>query len=138
MNKYEKLNCVSSQLALSCPSALSSLTLRFATHTHTRPSLRALQWQFVKSLTTCLDKNFVRSPKLGPDMCVLSQKCNGNMPCHYLCQIFLKDFFTGPKLRPDMCIRSEICNGTPVWLVHVKIHIIQRKVINSGYLCGTL
>ena len=121
------LRCVCSQLALSCPSALSSLTLRFATHHTQPPSMRALQGQFVKSLTTCLDKNFVRSPKLGPDMCVHSEKRNGNMSCHCLCQKYFSKTFRGPKLGPDMCMRSEICNGTPVWLVHVKIHIMERE-----------
>ena len=43
-----------------------------------------------------------------------------------LSKIFLKDFFRGPKLGHDMCMCSQICNGTPVWLVYVKIHIMER------------
>ena len=65
-------------------------------HTHTH--MRALHWQFVKSLTTCLDKNFVRSPKLGPDMCVHSEKRNGNMSCHCLCQKYFSKTFQRAKI----------------------------------------
>ena len=106
---------------------------------HTEPPLHACLARAIRQKFNNVPwQKLCQKPKTGSWYMCAFWKMQGNYALSWsLSKIFLKPFFKGPKLGPDMCMHSEICNGTPV-LVHVKIHIIQRKVINSGYLCGTL
>ena len=117
---------VSSQLALSCPSALSSLTLRFATHTHT-PFHACLAMAIRQKFNNVPWQKLCQRTKTGSwHVCAFWETQWKYALSLSLSKIFLKNFFRGPKLGHDMCMRSEICNGTPVWLVHVKVRIMER------------